>query len=101
MSGWLADGAMTQPINGYMDHDMDGGTMSQAEMLETATADEATRPHLTGIIKHHQGASPWPKPSSPMARTPRPTSSPKHHHRSAGGDHHYEPVTHPPLIHGG
>jgi hypothetical protein len=60
-----------------MDDDMDGDTMSQAEMLETATADEATRPFLTGMIKHHQGASPWPKPSSPMARTPRPSSSPK------------------------
>jgi uncharacterized protein (DUF305 family) len=41
-----------------MDHDMGGGTMTQAEKeaLEKASGDEAARLFLTGMIKHHQGA---------------------------------------------
>jgi len=58
MRGWLAGWGQNPSPSLGMDHDMDGGTMTQAEMdvLETATGDQAGRLFLTGMIKHHQGA---------------------------------------------
>lgn len=58
MSGWLAGWGQNPSPSMGMDHDMSGGTMTQAEMeaLEKATGDEAARLFLTGMIRHHQGA---------------------------------------------
>src|SRR3712207_1929898 len=58
MRGWLAGWGQNPSPSMGMDHDVGGGTMTQAEMeaLEKATGDEAARLFLTGMIKHHQGA---------------------------------------------
>lgn len=58
MSGWLAGWGQNPSPSIGMDHDMGGGTMTQAEMesLENATGHEADRLFLTGMVKHHQGA---------------------------------------------
>jgi len=58
MRGWLAGWGQNPSPSMGMDHDMGGGTMTQAEMdaLEQASGDEAARLFLTGMIKHHQGA---------------------------------------------
>ena len=58
MSGWLAGWELNPSPSMAMDHDMGGGTMSQAEMdaLDTATGKDAAQLFLAGMIKHHQGA---------------------------------------------
>jgi uncharacterized protein (DUF305 family) len=58
MSGWLAGWGQNPSPSMGMDHDMGGGTMTQAEMeaLEKASGDEAARLFLIGMVKHHQGA---------------------------------------------
>ena len=57
MSGWLAGWGQNPSPSAMagMDH---GGTMTQDDMdaLDKATANDATRLFLTGMITHHQGA---------------------------------------------